>query len=229
MKLAHSPLYLMVILFALYSCSKESLKPQYQPITVNQLLKDQPVRFSYHLDDTPIEEYGKGAGKFPIFGKLFKAMVQSIANTKIVQNGGFEMNPDPIVVDLSDLLKIDFKTIDKISLDQLKVNIRDSKSKDNLKFVDKVEIFALLKEQMPGLGVNEDGYTRLLYFDRTQDKLGCEDKCLSLNVEKLDWKKLLQENPNILIKSKIFINSVPLTTMKLAGSVEFSVKFNVGF
>lgn len=229
MKSGFKYIFLTLVTCTLLSCGREILIPQYQPVTVNQLINNQAVKFSYHLDDTPIEEYGKGAGKFPIFGKLFKAIAQSVANSKIGQSGGYEMDPPSVLVDTGSLLKVDFNNIDQISLDRLDVIIRDSKSKDSLKFIDKVEIFALLKRVHNGLPVNEEGYTRILYFDRTVNNLGCDDKCLVLVAEDVNWKKLLQENPTTVIKSKIIVNSVPESTMKLAGSVEFSVKFNVGF
>jgi hypothetical protein len=74
-----------------------------------------------------------------------------------------------------------------------------------------------------------DGYVRLLFFDRKIHSLGCEEKCLEFEQEKLNWKKIIAENKIISIKPKIVINSVPLSTMKLAGSVDFSVKFDIGF
>jgi hypothetical protein len=228
MKRGFSIVLILVLGFTLLSCGKDRLTPQYQAVTVNELLKNKPVNFSYRIDDTSIDEYGKGPGKFPVFGKLFKAMAQVIANATIGPDG-VELDPPPIVVDMTSMLKIDFNSIEVINIDQLNVSIRESKSQDNLKFLDKIEIYAKVNSPVDGLVVNEEGFVRLLYYDRKVDSLGCEEKCLVLNVDKINWKKLLQENPIILIKPHIVLNSVPLSTMRLAGSIAFRIKFNVGF
>jgi len=220
---------LLITTLGMISCGKEKLTPLYMPKTVNQLKNNQPLYFSYKIDDTQIDEYAKNAGKFPIFGKLFKAIAVVLANTTINNEGGHELNLEPIDVDLSSLSEIDMKYIDWIKLNFIKVEIRNSKSKDHLRFIDKIEIYAKLANPPVGVQMEADGYVRLLFFDRKIHSLGCEEKCLEFEQEKINWKKIIAENKIISIKPKIVINSVPLSTMKLAGSVDFSVKFDVGF
>jgi len=221
----------LIFIFSLTSClaPQEKLTLTHQVKTVNEMRKDAPILFSYQIDDTQIDEYAKNAGKFPIFGKLFKAVAVVLANSTINNSEGHELELDPLEVDFSSSSKVDFEFIEWIKLNSLLIQIRDSKVKDNLKFVDKIEIWAKLDEPTLGVPVDEMGYTRLLYFDRKIQSLGCSDKCLYLEQESIDWKKLLEENKKLMIKPKIVINSVPLSTMKLAGSVDFSVKFNLKF
>lgn len=219
----------LIVVLGMVSCGKEKLTPLYLPKTVNQLKNNQPLYFSYKIDDTQIDEYAKNAGKFPIFGKLFKAIAVVLANTTINNEGGHELDLDAIDVDLSSLNEIDMKYIDWIKLNFIKVEIRNSKSKDHLRFIDKIEIYAKLANPPVGVPMEADGYVRLLFFDRKIHSLGCEEKCLEFEQENISWKKIIAENKIISIKPKIVINSVPLSTMKLAGSVDFSVKFDVGF
>jgi hypothetical protein len=213
----------------LISCGKETLTPQYSPKTINQLKNEQPMFFSYKIDDTQIDEYAKNTGKFPIFGKLFQAIAVVLANSTINNEGGHELELGSIDVDLNTLESLDFNYLSWIKLNNLKVEIRNSKSKDHLRFIDKIEIYAKLKNVPVGIPVDEKGYARLLYFDRKVQSLGCDDKCLTFEQESINWKELIAENKLISIHPKIVINSVPLNTMKLAGSVDFSVKFNLGF
>jgi hypothetical protein len=220
---------IIVILVISYSCGKERLTPFVQTKTVNQLKNDQPLYFSYKVDDTQIDEYAKNAGKFPIFGKLFQAIAVVLANSTINNEGGHELELPAIDVDLSTFSELDYRYINWIKLSNLTVEIRNSKSKDHLRFIDKIEVYAKLKKPVPGVGVDEDGFTRLLFFDRKIQSLGCDDKCLSFEQEKLDWKEIMAQNKIITIRPKITINSVPLNTMKLAGSIDFSVKLNLGF
>jgi predicted small lipoprotein YifL len=218
-----------VVLVSLVACGQtDKLVPLYNPVTVSQLTNNKPTKFTYQVDDTQIDEYGKIPGKFPVFGRFFKAIAKAMANATIGKDG-VEMDLPTTVVDMSSLLKVDFETIDVISLDQLDIMVRDSKSKDTLKFLDKIEIYGKLKHPIDGLPVDENGFTRLLYYDRVDKSLGCNDKCLILKTEEVNWKKFLIDNPVLEIKPIIFVNSVPESTMKLAGSIQFSIKFNVGF
>ena len=219
----------IILLGLLFSCGKERLTPLYQPKTVNQLKNDQPLYFSYKIDDTQIDEYAKNTGKFPIFGKLFQAIAVVLANSTINNEGGHELELGSIDVDLSTLSDIDYKYINWIKLTNLQVDIRNSKSKDNLRFIDKIEIYAKMDNIPVGVPVDEKGYARLLFFDRKIQSLGCEDRCLTFEQEPIVWKDLIARNKLISIHPKIIINSVPLSTMKLAGSIDFSVKFNLGF
>ncbi|AUN98992.1 hypothetical protein DOM21_05995 [Bacteriovorax stolpii] len=216
-----------VVLFT--SCGKEKLTPMVSAVTVNELRNDQPINFSYRIDSTQIDEYARGAGKFPVFGKLFQAIAFVLANTTISSKGGHELELDPIDVDLDSLGDIDFDYIDWIRLDSLLAHIDNAKKKDSLEFIEKVEIYALLNKPIAGLPVDDNGMTRLVYFDKKTHPLECNGRCLNLRIEKVNWKEIIKNNPKIKLQPKIIINSVPKSTMALAGSVSFSIKFNLGF
>lgn len=213
----------------LSSCGKEKLTPLVAAKTVNELRDDQPIRFSYKIDETEIEEYAKNTGKFPIFGKLFQSIAFVLANSTISSKGGHSLDLPVMDVDLKSLDEIDFDYIEWIKLDSLTIMIENAKRKDTLTFINKIEIYALLDEPVKGLTVDEKGYSRLVYFDSTEHKMDCEDRCINLKVEKINWKKLLKDNKQIKLQPKIIINSVPKSSMALAGSVGFSVKFKIGF
>ncbi len=220
---------LLVVVTVLSSCGKETLKPAYQPMTVNELKNDKPIFFSYQIDDTQIDEYAKNTGKFPIFGKLFQAIAVVLANTTINNQGGHDLELSSVDVDLNSLSELDFNLIKYINLDNLMVTIRNAKSRDNLQFINKLEIYGKLDYPVPGIPVDANGYTRLVYFNQAKDKFGCDGRCMKLNIAPIDWKELLRTNKLIHLQPKLTINSVPLSTMKLAGSIDFSVKFELGF
>lgn len=199
------------------------------PVTINELRDDQPVHFSYKIDETQIEEYAKNTGKFPIFGKLFQSIAFVLANSTINSKGGHPLDLPPVEVDLASLGEIDFDYIEWIRLDSLSVIIDKAKKKDSLAFIGKIEIYAQLDEPIKGVPVDENGYSRLVYFDIEKHKLECENRCLNLKAEKINWKDLLKKNKRIRLQPKIVINSVPKSSMALAGSVGFSVKFKLGF
>ena len=221
----------MLILGSIFlaSCGKKKLTPLVQIATVNELRNDQPIKFTYKIDSTEIEEYAQNTGKFPIFGKLFQAIAFVLANTTISSKGGVDLELDPVDVDLTSLGQINYDYIDWIKLDSLIALIDKAKKNDSLEFIDKIEIYAILDSKSKGITVNENGMARLVYFDKKLHTLECNGKCLNLKIERVNWKELLRTNPKMRLQPKITINSVPKSTMALAGSVSFSIKFNLGF
>ena len=220
--------FVLLTALSLYSCGKDRLVPRYKPMTVNQLTNNKPMKFTYQIDDIQIDKFSTSAEKFPIFGKLFQAIARSMANAKLGKNG-MEIDLPHVTVDLSQLLKADLSTVELINLQQLDVSVRNPQSKDSLIFLDKIEIWVKLHKPIDGLPMDEEGFTRMLYYDRADKTLSCNEKCLVIKSEHVNWKKFLQDNPSLEIKPLIKINAVPDTAMKLAGSIEYSIKFNVGF
>ncbi len=199
------------------------------PTTVNELRNDQPINFSYRIDPTQIDEYARNTKKFPIFGKLFQGIAVVLANSTITSKGGVDLSMEAIELDLNSLGEIDFDYIDWIRLDSLLASIDNAKKKDSLDFIEKVEIYAQLDRELPGIPMDENRMTRLVYFDKSKHAIECDGRCLNLRIEKINWKELIKNNPKIKIQPKIVINSVPKSTMALAGSVSFSIKFKLGF
>jgi hypothetical protein len=140
-----------------------------------------------------------------------------------------ELELAPIEVDLNTFGNIDFRYIDWIRLNSLTAKIDKAGRKDSLEFIEKIEIYAVLEHDLPGINPDMNGMTRLVYYDKKIHPLECGGTCLNLKIEKIDWKELIKNNPKIKLQPKIFINSVPKSSMALAGSVSFSIKFNLGF
>jgi len=220
---------LILVVMGLSSCGREKLTPIYQPMTVNELKNDKPINFSYQTDETQIDEYAKNAGKFPLLGKLFKTIAVVLANSTISNSKGHELDLDAVDIDLSSLSEIDFSLMQDIHFNSLLVTVRNAKKRDSLKFIYKLEIFMRLDVPVEGLEVGQNGYTKIVYFDSSTDSLGCDGQCINFNIANIDWKKLLQTNKIVHLWPRLIINSVPESTMKLVGSIDFSVKFNVGF
>jgi hypothetical protein len=221
------PIVASLLIFT--SCGKEKLTPNVRVMTVNELRNDQPINFSYKVDATRIDEFGRNAGKFPIFGKLFQAVAFVLANSTISSKEGMDLDLEAVDVDLGVLEEINYEYIDWLRLDSLVANVENAKRKDNLAFIEKIEIFAILPTPLKGVTPDASGMTRLVYFDKKYHELECEGRCLSLRIEKINWKELIINNPRLKLLPKITINSVPKSTMQLSGSVSFSIKFNLGF
>lgn len=212
-------IFLSAIAFT--SCGKEKLTPMVSAKTINELRSDQPINFSYKVDATQIDEFARNTGKFPVFGRLFQSIAFVLANSSISTKGGMELDIEPIEVDLfSSIEDEDYNYIEWLRLDSLILHIDNARKKDSLKFIEKIEVYAIL---------DSSKLIKLVSFDKKINDLECDGRCLNLNIEKINWKELIQNNPRIRLQPKIVINSVPKSTMALAGSVSFSIKFNLGF
>ena len=211
------------------SCGKEKLTPVHQSITFNELKNNKPTLFSYHINDTQIDEYGKDVGQVPLFGKLFKAIAIMLANGSILNSGGRELELDTVDVDLSDLTMIDFELVDYIKFDALNLSIKNPNIQDTLSFIDKLEVYAKFDIPVPGLAIDAAGFSKVVYYEKTRKILDCDKLCINFNIANIDWREIFKTNKIVHLKPKLIINSVPLSTMKLAGTIDFSVKFNLGF
>ncbi len=221
-------IFLTVLTFS--SCGREVLTPSVRPKTIKELSSNAPIHFSYKVGSTQIDEFARNTGRFPIFGRLFQTVAYVLANATIPNKGGMELDFDPIEIELyTSIEDAEFDYIESIQLDSLLLEIDNAKRKDSLKFIEKVELYAVIDKDEFNRPLRESVLIKLVSFDKKNDELGCAGKCLNLNIEKINWKDLVKNNPKIKLQPKIFINSVPKTDMELAGSVSFSIKFNLGF
>lgn len=220
---------LTIVAFSLFSCGKENLTPHFKPITINELKSHKAMSFSYQINDTQIDEYAKDTGKFPLFGKLFKAIAVVLANSTISSRGGQELELADVDVDLNTLSSVDFELIQLINLDSINLSVKKARERDSLAFIDKLEIYAKFDVPVPGLEVDAEGFSKIVYYDRAKDFLTNGDQLVKFNISKVDWKQILETNKFVQLRPKMVINSVPLSSMKLSGSIDFSVKFDVGF
>ena len=230
MKMTAMLALILLNILTLTSCGRERLTPLVSAKTINELRSDEPINFSYKVDSTQIDEFARNTGKFPVFGKLFQNIAFVLANATISNKGGMELELEPIDLELySSMEESDFSFIDWVHLDSLVMQIDNAKKKDSLKFIEKIDLYAIVENSEENITMTGTSFIKLVSFDKSKDKLECDGKCLRLNIEKINWKELIKNNPNIKLQPKIFINSVPKRTMSLAGSVGFSIKFNLGF
>ena len=230
MKMTATSALILLSILTFTSCGKEKLTPMVSAKTINELRSDEPIKFSYKVDSTQIDEFARNTGKFPVFGKLFQNIAFVLANATIPNKGGMELELEPIDLELySSVEQADFIYIDWVHLDSLVLQIDNAKRKDSLKFIEKIDLYAIVENGEESISLTGSSLIKLVSFDKKKNELECDGKCLRLNIEKTNWKELIKNNPKIKLQPKIFINSVPKRTMALAGSVSFSIKFNLGF
>lgn len=218
-----------MMLMTLLSCQKEELTPLVDPVTINELIDNRPIQFSFNATQTEIEEFGGDFSKFPLVGKLFQGLALVLIDTALLTTKGYEVKIDPIEIDLTAIEGTDLTSLEWAKVDTIKIFIDQAKKKDNLKFLKKLAIYANIPNDFEGVKRNEQGLVKLVSFDSKTNALECDGQCLFMKIEDINWKDLIQNNTRLDIRPTILINSVPKSTMKLAVDVDFSVKVELGF
>lgn len=218
-----------MMLLTLLSCQKEELTPLVDPVTINELIDNRPIQFSFNATQTDIEEFAGDFSKFPILGKLFQGIALVLVDTALMTTKGYSIQMDPIEIDLTMIEGTDLTSLEWAKIDAIRVYIDQAKKKDNLKFLKQFTIYANIPNDFDGIKRNDKGLVKLVSFDAGRNALECDGQCLYMKIEDINWKSLAQNNPRLDIRPSILINSVPKSTMKLAVDVDFSVKVELGF
>lgn len=229
MKTTQKYFAILMMLLTLLSCQKEELTPLVDPVTINELIDNKPIQFSFNATQTDIEEFGGDFSKFPLIGKLFQGLALVLVDTALMTTKGYEIKIDPIEIDLSAIEGTDLSSLEWVKVDAIKIFIDQAKKKDNLKFLKQLAIYADVPNDFEGIQRNEQGLVKLVSFESKKSALECDGQCLFMTVEDINWKSLIQNNTRLDIRPVILINSVPKSTMKLAVDVDFSVKVELGF
>lgn len=229
MKTTQKYFAILMMLLTLLSCQKEELTPLVDPVTINELIDNKPIQFSFNATQTDIEEFGGDFSKFPLIGKLFQGLALVLVDTALMTTKGYEIKIDPIEIDLSAIEGTDLSSLEWVKVDAIKIFIDQAKKKDSLKFLKQLAIYADVPNDFEGIQRNEQGLVKLVSFESKKNALECDGQCLFMTVEDINWKSLVQNNTRLDIRPVILINSVPKSTMKLAVDVDFSVKVELGF
>ncbi|MDC1175357.1 hypothetical protein OAT67_08165, partial [Bacteriovoracaceae bacterium] len=61
------------------------------------------------------------------------------------------------------------------------------------------------------------------------DRLGCIERCLELKPHKVDWINILKNHRTFVIHTRLVVDSVPRSGMKIGGTVDVGLGINLGF
>lgn len=224
------------LLLVLLSCgTKESIEPAYAPVSIDSQLEARPVEVSMDLDSFEVPEFGVDFAKVSQLGPLFQELAGHLANIAISEEHGEVVDIDPIIYYANELDQIeDWSYFSRLGFKKIKMIIQDSEDLElaSLDFVEEVEVYVDFKEPEPGQTKLKEGQGILVASysrEKLKGKLGCNGRCLTLNVEEIEWKPILQKNRVFTIYPVIKVNKVPKVKMSVGGEVSVFVALKLGF
>jgi len=225
-----------LLLLILFSCgTKESIEPAYKPISIDSQLEARPVEVNMDLDTIDIPKFGADFAKVSQLGPIFQELAGHLANIAISEEHGESVDIEPIIYYANELDQIeDWSYFSRLGFKKIRMNIQDS---DNLElasvdFIDEVEVYVDFKEPGPeqtkrkeGQGILVASYSR----EKSKGKLGSNGRYLALDVEKIEWKPILQKHRIFTIYPVLKVNKVPKVKMSVGGEVSVFVALKLGF
>ncbi|MBT7610892.1 MAG: hypothetical protein HN576_14110 [Bacteriovoracaceae bacterium] len=233
-------IYILLILVFLLSCGqKETIIPMYKTETASQQQYNRNsgsgdgtqigpngqtrttgddkiyyLRGKYYLSDIQVNRAVNGPILISSFGNILADMIVRIG-------GQFEVDMDPIPVDISSL---DKDLVKSIVFKSVKLEILDNPEKANLKFLKKVQMFISI-EDSNGESSQE---LMLMSYDRTNDydyanSKQCDWMCTELNINPMNILDYIGSSKSIVIRPSVKIGSVPKEKFLLGGYLEFEI------
>ncbi|MCO4795202.1 MAG: hypothetical protein KC493_15905 [Bacteriovoracaceae bacterium] len=254
----------LILLTALISCGKkETFIPLYGPETAAEQQirrtgddgngsqigpnggtgtpRDQKVyylRGKYYLSDIQVNRAVDG----PIFISNFGNLLADI----IVRIGGnFEVDMDPIPIDISDINK---DLIKSIVIKDMKLEVLDNPEKADLKFIKKFQIYVNTEDETDtndsdagnSDDVNStdesdrvtDGNKKeeilLVSYDRTNDydyetSKACDWMCIDLNVNRVNILDYVGTSKELIVRPSLKIGATPKEPFLIGGYMEFEI------
>jgi hypothetical protein len=168
----------------------------------------------YYLSDIQVNRAVNGPILISNFGNILADMIVRIG-------GQFEVDMDPIPVDLSSL---DKDLVKSIVVKSVKLEILDNPAKANLKFLKKVQMFINIEDDSgePGQELMLMSYDRTNDYDYTNSK-ECDWMCTDLNINPLNILDFIGTSKKLVIRPSVKIGSVPKEKFLLGGYLEFEI------
>lgn len=172
------------------------------------------LRGKYYLSDIQVNRAVDGPILISSFGNLLADMIVRIG-------GQFEVDMDPLPVDLSSL---DKDLVKSIVIKSVKLEILDNPEKANLKFLKKVQIFINVEddEGNPGQELMLMSYDRTNDYDYENSKQ-CDWMCTNLNINNMNILDFVGTSEKLVIRPSVKIGSVPKEKFILGGYLEFEI------
>lgn len=180
------------------------------------------VRGKYFID--PIEV--NPAVDTPLI--ITDALLNTIVDIVVRIGGQFEVESDPIPVDVSEIPR---DIVKEVYIKGINLKIADDdlgKDDANLKWIKRIKIEV---EEDSDDGVKE---VVVLRFDRKSDRAriitkACKYKCLELETFPLNLMNYINEQDQFVVKPSIKLGSTPQEEFKITGEIQFQIGLKLPF
>lgn len=172
------------------------------------------LRGKYYLSDIQVNRALDGPILISDFGNLLADIIVRIG-------GNFEVDMDPVPIDISD---IDRDLIKSIVIKDMKLEVLDNPEKADLKFIKKFQIYVNVEDDNEDLGDE----ILLVSYDRTNDydyegSKACDWMCIDLNVNRVNILDYVGDSKKLIVRPSLKIGATPREPFLLGGYMEFEI------
>lgn len=229
-----SGMKMAIVVGLLVACgAKESIEPAWQPVPIDEQLKQKPLQVSIPIEDLEVEEFGAEFGEIDELGPLFRELAGVFANVALDEEGGQQYEIEPVIYFAPELDQVeDWSILDNLNIKNINLVVAEAEDYElaNFEFIKELRIY--LDFAIPGDNQNDrqGGGILVASYDRELDRenLGCLGRCLDLKIANVNWKEIVKSQRTFVIYTELVVESVPQTKMKIGGSLGLSVGLQLG-
>ncbi len=229
-------------LFLLISCSaKETLTP----IAESVPLAGTELEIVVPISSIDIPDVTEQVNSVSLVGPIFSNIASSLADMTLHEEDGVDVPVDPVVFEFPALEGANLGALKELSVKAIKLNAVANNQEISLHFFRKIDVYLEAKDETYGhenvtseeaiAYVNSEAEDKqvkgqlILSFDRDQHTLRCLTRCMDLQVYEADWKNLLAKGRRFILRTRVVVDSIPSSDMKIGGRVVVSGKIDPGF
>lgn len=180
-----------------------------------------------------------------LIGPIFGNIANSLADMTLHADDGKEVPVDPVVFEFSVLEGADLSAISDLQLKAIKLHAMANNEEISLHFFRRIEVYLEAKSAVLGhenvtdeeavafVDPNAESKmvkgTLILSYDRDVDSLRCLTRCMDLKVGEANWKALLEKGRRFVLRTRVVVDSMPSSDMKIGGRVVVRGKIDPGF
>ncbi len=229
-------------LFCLVACSaKETLIP----ITESVPLAGTELELVIPISSFDIPDVTEQVNSVSLVGPIFSNIASSLADMTLHEEDGVDVPVDPVVFEFPALEGANLGVLRDLSVKAIKLNAMANNEEISLHFFRKIDVYLEAKTETFGhenvtaeesiAYVDQNSEEKnvkgqlILSFDRDQHTLRCLTRCMDLQVYEADWKNLLAKGRRFILRTRVIVDSVPSSDMRIGGRVVVSGKIDPGF
>lgn len=220
---------------------KESLTPLVAPAP----LAGTELEVVVPISSIDIPNMTEQVNSVSLIGPIFGNIASSLADLTLHEDNGKEVPVDPVVFEFPVLEGADLSAIRELSLKAIKLQAMANNEEISLHFFRRIEVYLEAKPEVLGhenvtpeeaiAFTNPESENKqvkgilVLSYDRDIQTLRCLTRCLDLHVNHSDWKSILTVGRRFVLRTRVVVDSIPSTDMKIGGRVVVSGKIDPGF
>lgn len=233
---------LIWVLLAATSCG---FKEEVVPLAAPAPLAGTELEIVVPISSIEIPNLTEQVNSVSLIGPIFGNIASSLADLTLHEDDGKEVPVDPVVFEFAALEGANLNAIRELSVKAIKLNAMANNEEISLHFFRKIEVYLEAKQELLGhenvtqeeseAFVDENAPTKqvkgelVLSYDRDIHTLRCLTRCMDLQVDQADWKRILRDGRRFVLRTRVVVDSIPSSDMKIGGKVVVRGKIDPGF